>query len=126
MRVLMDTNALMMPVECNVRVFEELDRLLSDPKLLVPRAVIEELDDLAGNHGEEATAASVGADLGRKCCRTAEHDAQEADDACVELAVERACEFVCTNDRPLRERLLDGGVPVIGLRGENTLSITEP
>lgn len=125
MRVLMDTNALMMPVECEVRVFEELDRLLPSPELLVPRAVLAELDGLAGSHGEEATAASVGRDLGERC-RPLEHEESAADDACVELAEQRACEFVCTNDRPLRERIFEVGVPVIGLRGDNTLTITEP
>jgi rRNA-processing protein FCF1 len=124
MRVLMDTNALMMPVECNVRVFEELDRLLPNPELLVPQAVLRELDRLADGHGKAATAASVGRDLGERC-RTLEHEEREADDACVELAG-NACEFVCTNDRPLRERILEAGVPVIGLRTENTLTITEP
>jgi rRNA-processing protein FCF1 len=125
MRVLMDTNALMMPVECDVRVFEELDRLLPTPELLVPHAVLHELDELAGSHGEEAIAASVGRDLGERC-RSIDHEEHTADDACVELAERRACEFVCTNDRPLRERILDLDVPVIGLRGANTLTITEP
>jgi rRNA-processing protein FCF1 len=123
-RVLMDTNALMMPVECDMRVFDELDRLLTTPELLVPRAVLDELDTLSGSHGDEAVAASVGRDLGERC-RPVEHEATGADDACVELAGER-CELVCTNDRPLRERVLERGVPVIGLRGRNTLAITEP
>ncbi|HET7323168.1 MAG TPA: twitching motility protein PilT, partial [Halococcus sp.] len=103
MRVLMDANALMMPVECNVRVFDELSRLVSNPELLVPQAVLRELDSLAGGNGKEATAASVGRDLAERC-RVIEHDEPHADDACVELA--QTCEFVCTNDRPLRERIL--------------------
>ena len=124
MRVLMDTNALMMPVECNVRVFEELDRLLTTPEPLVPQAVLGELDELAGSHGDEAVAASVGLDLSERC-RPLDHEATSADDACVELAG-GDCELVCTNDRPLAERIRERGVPVIGLRGENTLAITEP
>ena len=121
----MDANGLMMPVECDVRVFEELDRLLSRPELLVPRGVLNELDSLAGGHGKEATAASVGRDLAERC-RTVDHESQKADDACVELALADACEYVLTNDRPLRERLFDSGVPVICLRGKNTLTIWEP
>lgn len=125
MRVLMDTNALMMPVECNVRIFDELGRIVPNRELLVPRAVLSELDGLADGHGKEATAASVGQDLAERC-RMLDHEEREADDACVELALEGACEFVCTNDRPLRERILELDVPVIGLRGKNTLTITEP
>jgi rRNA-processing protein FCF1 len=189
----MDANALMMPVECDVRVFEELDRLLGrDGALVTPRAVLDELDRLAASgNGREATAASVGADLARERCRVRDHEAGHADGAVYELATgvstDRAAEpagehataapvdpgseraggpaaglgepiagghgsgerspggsarrhasaasaaraardsvVVVTNDRPLRERLLDAGVSVIGLRGRNALELTHP
>jgi rRNA-processing protein FCF1 len=125
-RVLMDANGLMMPVECDVRVFEELDRVLGPHDRFVPRAVLDELDGLAGGRGTAGVAASVGADLARDRCRTIDHGAADADDACVELAEERACDLVMTNDRPLRDRILDVGVPVVGLRGTDTLAVTEP
>jgi hypothetical protein len=104
--VILDTNALMMPVELDIRVFDELDRLVGDADLVVPRAVVAELEKLgeAGN-GEEATAASVGRDLAARC---------------------RVADYAVTNDRPLRDRLLERGVRVIGLRGRTTLEITEP
>ena len=124
--VILDTNALMMPVELDVRVFEELDRLVgADADLVVPRAVVAELEKLAeeGN-GTEATAASVGRDLVSRC-RVVETGVSYADDAVVELA-ETEGGYVLTNDRPLRDRLLERGVRVIGLRGRNTLEITEP
>jgi len=129
--VVLDTNALMMPVECGVRVFEELDRLLDDPDLVTPEAVVAELEKLAAGAGEEATAASVGRDLAERC-RVVETTEQYADDAVVELAAggadadARFDGYVVTNDRPLRERLLARGVRVIGLRGANTLAVTEP
>ncbi|MFB6107276.1 MAG: DUF188 domain-containing protein [Haloplanus sp.] len=121
----MDTSALMMPVEADVRVFEELDRLLGAVAFVVPAAVVAELDSLAAGTGAEATAASVGRDLVDRC-RVVETDASYADDALVELAGRGDCEYVVTNDRPLRDRLLERGVRVIGLRGRNTLNITEP
>jgi len=124
--VILDTNALMMPVELDVRVFEELDRLVgADADLVVPRAVVAELEKLAeeGN-GTEATAASVGRDLVSRC-RVVETGVSYADDAVVELA-DTEGGYVLTNDRPLRDRLLERGVRVIGLRGRNTLEITEP
>ena len=122
----MDANGLMMPVECDVRVFEELDRVLGPHDRFVPWAVLDELDGLAGGRGTAGVAASVGADLARDRCRTIDHGAADADDACVELAEERACDLVMTNDRPLRDRILDVGVPVVGLRGTDTLAVTEP
>ena len=138
--VLMDTNALMMPVELDVRVFDELERLLGGlatpgveggssggAQLVAPRAVVEELRRLKeSGMGEEAMAASVGLDLARERCRIIEAGESHADDAIVDLAREGGIDYVVTNDGPLRERLLDAGVPVIGLRGRNKLAVTQP
>jgi hypothetical protein len=152
----LDTNALMMPVECGVRVFEELDRLLGGPELLVPAAVLGELESLSAGAGEAAAAASVGRDLADRCTVRAT-EAEYADDAVLELAQQvRAREpaptagsgaapggdrdgpgpgtgagagdagatYAVTNDRELRERLREAGVPVICLRGQDKLAIT--
>jgi rRNA-processing protein FCF1 len=124
MRVVLDANALMAPVEVGVRTFEELDRLLGEYEALVPEAVLAELDRLAEGNGEEATAASVGADLARRECRTVGHDASYADDAVLELG-ERV-DYAVTSDMPLRGRLLEANVPVICLRGRTKFEITEP
>ena len=137
--VAMDASALMMPVELDVRVFDELDRLLGDPELVTPRAVVSELDRLAGNGSREARAARVGLDLAGERCRivgpngtdaSADPDADApsaaGDDALVALAEAGAVDYVVTNDRPLRDRLLAVGVPVVGVRGRNALAITRP
>jgi hypothetical protein len=126
--VCMDTNALMMPVEAGVRVFEGLDRLLGEWEPVAPEAVVHELRRLSEGAGEEAVAASVGLDLARERCRILEYEGtpSHADDAIVSLAKAGEFEYVVTNDGPLRGRLLEGGVPVIGLRGRNELAITQP
>ena len=123
----LDTNALMMPVELDVRVFEELDRVVEDPEPATARAVVEELRELSeSGMGEEAMAAAVGLDLATERCRIVEHGEPYADDAVVELATAGTFEQVITNDGPLRDRLLERGVPVIGLRGRNKLAVTRP
>ena len=145
--VAMDASALMMPVELDVRVFDELDRLLGDPELVTPRAVVDELERLAGNGdgSRETRAARVGLDLARERCRVlapvghdagdpAERDAAAAepsapangDDALVALARAGSVDYVVTNDRALRDRLLEFGVPVIGARGRSTLAVAAP
>ena len=131
--VVVDTNALMMPVELDVRLFDELDRLLGGTsaadagfEIVVPQAVIEELRRLSETGGEQGMAANVGHDLATDRCVPVATDEPYADDAVVELAVEGTAEYVVTNDQPLRDRVLDAGVPVISLRGTNTLAITEP
>jgi rRNA-processing protein FCF1 len=129
--VAMDTNALMMPVELDVRVFdaleEVLDRPLSTIELVVPRAVVSELEEISKRSmGEEGIAASVGADLAREHCRIVDTKAAYADDALVELAEERAAEYVLTNDEPLADRLLESDVRVICLNGGDQLAVTTP
>ena len=127
MRVALDTSALMMPVELDVRLFDELARVADDYDAVVPEAVVEELRELsAGGGGIEGTAASVGYDLAVE--RVARVDTTEsyADDALVELAEDGRVDAVVTNDQPLRDRVLDASVPVIALRGTNKLDITRP
>ncbi|MFB6134339.1 MAG: twitching motility protein PilT [Halanaeroarchaeum sp.] len=125
MRVAMDANALMMPVEAGVRVFDELDRLLGGYRCVVPEAVGRELDKLAATGGDQARAAAVGADLASRC-DSVSTDESYADDALYALATSEDVDAVVTNDAPLRERLLDAGVPVIHLRGRNQLTRTNP
>jgi len=123
----LDTNALMMPVELGVRVFDELNRIFGPgmADYCVPQAVVDELTALADGTDEAAKAASVGKDLADRC-RVVETNVSYADDAVVELASEGRFDYVVTNDRPLRDRLLSRGVRVIGVRGQNRLGITEP
>jgi rRNA-processing protein FCF1 len=129
-RVLLDTNALMLPVECDVRVFDELERVLDDPEPVVPAACVAELEKLTDGAGEEAVAASVGRDLADRC-EQVPHAEQYADDAVVGIATRdadagAAVDCVATSDRDLRDRLLARDVPVIGLRGRNELALTRP
>ncbi len=124
MTVLLDTNALMMPVECDVRLFDELERLLGNVECVVPEPVVAELEKLQDGAGEEATAASVGRDLADRC-EARETEADYADDAVVELARTGEYSHVVTNDEPLQARLRAENVPVIGLRGGNKLAITQ-
>ena len=126
MTVVLDTNALMMPVECDVRVFDELDRLLGSPVCAVPAPVVGELDDLSTGSGTEARAARVGADLADERCTVRDTAATYADDAVVELSTAADVTHVVTNDGPLQERVLDEGTSVISLRGQNKLAITQP
>ncbi len=125
-RVALDTSALMMPVELDVRLFDELDRLLEAVEPTTPQPVLEELRRLAEKGGTEGTAANVGHDLATERCLVVDTEASYADDALVELAREGVVDYVATNDLPLRDRVLEENVPVIALRGRNKLAITRP
>lgn len=116
----------MAPVELDVRLFDELERLIGQSEPVTPQAVLEELRRLADGGGEAATAARVGLDLATERCRVLDTAAADADDALVELAREARVDYIVTTDQPLRDRVLAVGVPVIGIRGKNVLAITEP
>ncbi|MFP8889972.1 PIN domain-containing protein [Natrialbaceae archaeon A-CW2] len=137
--VALDTSALMMPVELDVRLFDELDRLLGgvsskpneadgDAQLepTVPQPVLEELRRLSERGGAEGTAANVGHDLATERCLVVDTEASYADDALVELAREGMVDYVVTNDLALRDRVLEQDIPVLALRGRNKLAITQP
>ena len=123
--VLLDTSALMLPVQADVRVFEELDRLVPGAEPVVPESVLAELEALAQGGGTEGTAAGVGRDLADRCVVVAA-TATYADDAAVELAAEGRVDYVVTADRGLAERVRSRGVPVIGLSGGNELALNRP
>ena len=125
-RAVLDSNALMAPVEVGVRTFAELDRLLGEYGTVVPEAVLAELDRLSSGGGEAAKAASVGADLARRRCETVRHDAGYADDAIIEVGQRAGIDYAVTSDMPLRGRLLEANVPVICLRGRTKFEITQP
>lgn len=125
--VALDTNALMMPVELNVRTFEELERLVGAAELVVPQAVLDELERLRDEGTpDEAAAARVGYELATERCRAIGGDSRGADRVLADLAGGEAVDYVVTNDAPLRRRILDAGVPVISLRGRTKLTIIQP
>ncbi len=125
--VLLDTNALMQPVEADTDTFAELERLLGATTPVVPRAVRAELDRLAETGAPaEAAAARVGRKLATERCRSIGRDADGADGEIERLARTGEIDYVVTNDRTLRNRLLDASIPVISLRGKAQMEIIRP
>ncbi|ETA69005.1 PIN domain-containing protein [Methanolobus sp. WCC1] len=120
MKVIIDTNALMIPVQFKVDIFEELKRLGFDVHL-VPTAVITELDNLIKNlKGQDRIAAKVARSMAQRC-ETIRADGH-ADDVILEMAMDLDA-AVLTNDIGLRRRLEQENIPVICLRQKNRLEI---
>ncbi|MDK2974995.1 MAG: uncharacterized protein PWP08_1366 [Methanofollis sp.] len=123
MKVLLDTNALMMPVQFRIDLFDELRSLLGRHEPLVLRDVVHELEGLARGSGNDAAAARAGLIFAERC--TVVDDLSQApsvDDRVAAYAVAGGC-MVVTNDRRLRDTLLAVGVPVITLRNRKKLEI---
>jgi rRNA-processing protein FCF1 len=120
LKVIIDTNGLMIPVQFGVDIFEELGRLGFD-EYLVPEAVIFEIEKLIRREkGSDRTAAKIAKSMADRCKRI---DARgPADDVILELAGEMGA-AVLTNDIGLKRRLTAKGITVVTLRQKNRLEL---
>lgn len=125
LKVILDSNALFVPLQFKLDIFEELNTLMNanyEPILLSPNR--QELERLA-KEGTPKTRknASYALKMAEKCTlvETEDRDAP-ADDIIVEIANKWKCP-VFTNDRLLRKRLRDINVPVIYVRQKSRLEI---
>ena len=121
MKIILDTNALMVPAEFGVDIFSELAALGFD-EWIVPSGVARELEGIASRgRGKGRAAARVALSLMDRCrmIRT-EETAGNVDDSIVELAVEMKV-AVFTNDAELKGRLRDRCVKVVYLRQRSYL-----
>ena len=114
MKVLLDTNALMVPEQFGVDIFSELERH-GYVEFLVPRAVFEELEAVSryASKGRDKVAAKVGLGLTEGCQMVERRG--DADSVLLELAIEQGA-AVFTNDKLLKKRLLSRGITVVYLR----------
>jgi len=125
LRVILDSNALFVPLQFKLDVFEELGTLLNanyEPILLSPiRREIERLTQKGSPRARKNAAYAL--KLAEKC-KPVKPEAYSAtpDDIVVEVAARWKCP-VFTNDRLLRKRLRDINVPVIYVRQKSRLEI---
>jgi hypothetical protein len=115
-RVVLDTNALLMPFEININIDLELQRLIGDCEILVPGPVIGELKRSGSRHSKAALK------LARK------YDIVETqiqgDDGIIKVASDLNA-YVLTNDKELRSRLREKGIRTIHLRSSKYLVTDE-
>lgn len=114
-KVIIDTNALMVAEQFGVDIFGELIRL-GYIEWIVPAQVRGELLSIAerAEKGRDRTAARVALGLAGQC-KVVGIDNCPADQAIVDLA-EKESAAVFTNDRALKKRLFSKGITVIYLR----------
>ena len=123
-RVILDTNALMVPEQFGVDIFGELLRL-GYSHWIVQASVLGELRFLAKNadKGGDKTAAKVALGLAERCEMVGK-DNFNADMAIEELAQTTGA-AVFTNDKALKKRLFSKGITVVYLRQGRYLEATK-
>jgi hypothetical protein len=126
LKVILDSNALFIPLQFKIDIFEELQALLNikfEPVLLSP--IRKELETIAEKGSPKMRKwASYALKLAEKCVflEVSEKIARSPDDIIVEAARKWDCP-VFTNDRKLRKRLRNINVPVIYVRQKSRLEI---
>ena len=125
LKVILDSNALFVPLKFKVDIFEEIKRLLDrNVEYILLSPVKHELEFLAaGDEPKLRREANFALRLAEKCkLVNVESHGEEVDDVIVGVAKNFGAP-VFTNDRLLRQRLRDISVPVIYLRQKSRLVI---
>ena len=125
-KVILDSNALFVPLQFRIDIFEELRTLLDrnfEPLLLLP--VKRELEMLAKEGSPQLRKkASFALELAKKCklVDVNKEFVGSPDEMIIQAAKKWNCP-VFTNDKLLRKRLRDINVPVIYVRQKSHLEI---
>ncbi|MEM3783409.1 MAG: DNA-binding protein [Candidatus Bathyarchaeia archaeon] len=126
LRVILDSNALFVPLKFKIDIFEELKTLLNrNLELVLLQPIKKELERMTEKGAlKMRKEASYALKLAEKCTliKLDETFSGSPDDAIVKVAGEWKCP-VFTNDTALRKRLRDISVPVIYVRQKSRLEI---
>jgi hypothetical protein len=126
LRIILDANALFVPVQFKIDILEELKKLLNrnfEPILLSPTRRELERITVEGSP-ETRKQAGYALKLAEKCTflEVQQEKNTPTDDLIVQVASKHKY-AVFTNDRQLRNRLRDINVPVIYVRQKSRLEI---
>jgi len=122
--ILLDTNILML-IGRGIDIFTQIEELLdTKPEYYVIEPVVKELEKIVAHGGvKERKAAKLALELVKKKCRVIEISLspdKSVDDLLLEIALREGF-IVATNDRELRRRLREAGIPEIYFREEKQL-----
>ena len=118
MKIILDSNMLMVPGQFNVDIFEELGRL-GYTEFIVPKTVLKELNMLKDRYkGKKKSSVDVAISLTERC-EILDEDEGFADAVISNLASKEVA--VATNDKRLIKELKDRGVRVVRLRQKKLL-----
>ncbi len=126
LKIILDSNALFVPLQFKIDIFNDLERLLNrNVELILLSPVKRELEVLAEMDSPKTRKnASYALKLAEKCTyiEVSASASSLTDDIIVKMAKEGGFP-VFTNDKQLKKRLRDINVPVIYVRQKSRLEI---
>jgi rRNA-processing protein FCF1 len=122
--IVLDTNALLMPMQFGVDLQDELERLLGGFSCVIPSGVMEELTSLGSSPGDGRAALALARSLiknGRaREVAPGTKDRAPVDEQVIEVAAALGAP-VLTNDRGLIASLKERGMRVVRMKGKSHL-----
>ena len=111
MKILLDTNFMMIPHQFGVDIFE----FLKDYEIFTLSACMDELKKLAKKKGKDGLAAKVAIKLAKEKEVEVVKTKDKGDKAILNYAIEEKCS-VGTNDKDLIKALKNNGIKIIRLK----------
>ncbi|NJE00758.1 PIN domain-containing protein [Thermococcus sp. JdF3] len=125
--VIPDTNFLLVPGQFGVDIIGELNRVLDVRfRIAVPNVVLQELEVIERkSRGKDLMAIRMAKKLAERfeVVEMGRFGERPIDDQIFDFAVKNERVVVCTNDRGLKKRLRENGVPVVYLRSKKILEL---
>ena len=125
--VIPDTNFLLVPGQFGVDIIGELNRVLDVRfRIAVPNAVLQELEVIESkSRGKDLMAIRMAKKLAERfeVVEIGRFGERPIDDQIFDFAVKNERVIVCTNDKELKRRLRERGIPVVYLRSKKILEL---
>ena len=125
--VIPDTNFLLVPGQFGVDIIGELNRVLDVRfRIAVPNAVLQELEVIESkSRGKDLMAIRMAKKLAERfeVVEIGRFGERPIDDQIFDFAVKNERVIVCTNDKGLKRRLREKGIPVVYLRSKKILEL---
>jgi len=125
--VIPDTNFLLVPGQFGVNIVGELQRILDvNFEIAIPNVVVDELEVIEGKvRGKDLMAVKMAKKLAKKfiVIEMGKFGEKPIDQQILEFASKTSNVIVCTNDRALKKKLRENGIPVVYLRQKKILEL---
>lgn len=125
--VIPDTNFLLIPGQFGVDIISELNRILDVKfEIAVPNIVLDELNVIERKaKGKDLMAVRMAKKLAEmfEVIEIGKFGEKPIDEQIFEFAVKNSNVVVCTNDKLLKKKLRERGIPVVYLRQKKILEL---